>query len=468
MNKEIIIQQLDSLMIFLEQHFALASCHTVDYFTKKLYEKCIPLIIQQEISNSGLPHIITGVFEDRLDSSLTPNLCNFINKSKSNSLYNSRNICIPYTEFQQKLVELTNNESYRNSIKLKVFITEKKSHEIELMSNICAALNELAKTSHVVDLGDGKGYLSSTLALHYKIKVLGIEGSEIKTEGAVKRAEKLGKVWNSLPTNPNQTVLPLNKRERSISDYGSYKQITKYVTEETDIKSLVQNVFLDEVNDIGLVGLHTCGNLTPTSLKMYAFNDALKSLCNVGCCYHLMNEYFENVNFNANTSHAFPISDYLKRKQFSLGRQARMLAAQTIDRMLSKKNLPTKTTFFRALLEILLVEHFGEHCKGRNIGRLKKECSSFVEYSKIASSRLAINLKKSDTELNEFYMKYASRFEELNIFYLLRSLLAPTVESIILLDRLLFLLESGYSNSYLVNLFNPVISPRCYAIISYK
>lgn len=456
MNKESVERQLDSLMVFLDEHFALVNCHIVDYFTKNLYDTCVPRVIRQEIPNNGFPKIIADILGNNLLNN-TPNLREFVNKSKFNSLYN---ICVSHKEFQQKLVELTKNESYFNSIKLKVFVTEKKSHEIQLMSNICAALSELAGTTHVVDLGDGKGYLSSVLALYYKLKVLGIEGCEIKTEGAVKRVQKLQRVWHCLPKSPNKSTAPINARQNSV--ISDYKQITRFVTEDSDIKQLVIDVFLEEPIKIGLVGLHTCGNLSPTSLKIYASSDALKTICNVGCCYHLMNEHFEDCNFNKNTSKSFPMSDYLNAKKFSLGREARMLAAQTIDRMFSEKNLPTKTTFFRAILQVLL----GGQCEGQTIGRLKKECATFEEYTKIASTRLALDFNKSDVD--EVYLKFASRFDELNAFYVLRSMLAPTVESIILLDRLLFLLERGYNNSYLVNLFDPVISPRCYAIVSFK
>jgi len=39
---------------------------------------------------------------------------------------------------------------------------------------------------------------------------------------------------------------------------------------------------------------------------------------------------------------------------------------------------------------------------------------------------------------------------------------------LILLDRLLYLKELGYERSYLIDLFDPVISPRHFAIVSIK
>jgi len=48
----------------------------------------------------------------------------------------------------------------------------------------------------------------------------------------------------------------------------------------------------------------------------------------------------------------------------------------------------------------------------------------------------------------------------------LRRALAPVVENLVLLDRLLFLKESGLVNSALVPLFDPAISPRCLGLFA--
>lgn len=52
------------------------------------------------------------------------------------------------------------------------------------------------------------------------------------------------------------------------------------------------------------------------------------------------------------------------------------------------------------------------------------------------------------------------------LFRLLQLCLQPVLETLILVDRLSFLRENGYSNSGLVQLFNPEISPRCVAVFA--
>lgn len=52
-------------------------------------------------------------------------------------------------------------------------------------------------------------------------------------------------------------------------------------------------------------------------------------------------------------------------------------------------------------------------------------------------------------------------------YYVLRLLLAPLWEELILLDRLLYLRELGYPSA-LVPVFDPLISPRNYAVVAVK
>lgn len=47
----------------------------------------------------------------------------------------------------------------------------------------------------VVDAGDGKGYLSSHLALKYKIKVLGVDAQSNHTNSAINRLGKLEVIY---------------------------------------------------------------------------------------------------------------------------------------------------------------------------------------------------------------------------------------------------------------------------------
>lgn len=73
-------------------------------------------------------------------------------------------------------------------------------------------------------------------------------------------------------------------------------------------------------------------------------------------------------------------------------------------------------------------------------------------------------------ELESIYDSMSIEYgQKLNSFYQLRSLFAPLIEGLILLDRLTFLLEQAeVQEAHLVRLFDAVISPRCYALIVNK
>lgn len=459
----VVKQQIENVLHHLEQFLPLANCHMVDYFTKNVYNFHVPLEIQNEIASVGQCEILTSLLSNKLDHQ-TPHLNKFVKDLNQCSLYNCNTVCLK----SEQLVKKFEEHGCKNlpTCKLEIFMTEKKSHEVEILSAITATTKAIGKTTHVVDIGDGRGYLSSLLALHYKIPVLGIDSSEINTCSARKRVAKLSKIWDSVKISPKKSVLP--KNEIRFSEQRLYKQITQYVHENCNLLSLVSKEFLENEPLISLSGLHTCGNLASTCIKVYTLNSCVKTICNVGCCYHLLTEKFEMDNSNVDEKagdFGFPLSNLLISKKFVLGRNARMLASQSVDRILESQLLRNKYIFYRALFEVWL-----ENCglSGKQVGRMKKQCNSFHEYVAEASKRLDVDIYPSNEQLNKLFSDYESREVEMNIFYLLRCMLAPVVECVILLDRLLFLLEQGFENSYLVQLFDPVISPRCYGLISLK
>lgn len=130
---------------------------------------------------------------------------------------------------------------------------------------------------------------------------------------------------------------------------STYKQVTKYVTEHTNVASLVQNEFkVDDEQEIALVGLHTCGSLATTCLKLFTESkNSVKLLVNVGCCYHLIEEQYTVNSFwddvetalNKTESYGFPVSKYLNDNKFELGRDARMCASQSPEKIFNSKDV---------------------------------------------------------------------------------------------------------------------------------
>ena len=64
------------------------------------------------------------------------------------------------------------------------------------------------------------------------------------------------------------------------------------ITEKFECNSNLEGIQVADFNNIGpricMVGLHCCGDLTPTMLKCFRELDCIRSLCCVSCCYHRM------------------------------------------------------------------------------------------------------------------------------------------------------------------------------------
>lgn len=66
--------------------------------------------------------------------------------------------------------------------------------------------------------------------------------------------------------------------------------------------SLSLPLSLAGTQDAVLVGLHTCGDLAPSTLRMFRAKQELRAVCSVGCCYHLLSEEFDEDRQGKNTS----------------------------------------------------------------------------------------------------------------------------------------------------------------------
>ncbi len=112
----------------------------------------------------------------------------------------------------------------------------------------------------------------------------------------------------------------------------------------------------------GLIGLHSCGNLSNSIVNLYLDknnsinqSESNKSnrispmlLCNIACCYNLLNEKYsldddylndlKRTNIKIDENSKFPMSSYLNNKKYYLNFNARMLACHSLETSLSELN----------------------------------------------------------------------------------------------------------------------------------
>ena len=72
------------------------------------------------------------------------------------------------------------------------FMSQKKMHEVLMMSELLSALCEHAKVTNLVDVGSGKAYLSQVLAaMRRNLQILAIDSQKGNLQGAQKRSANL-------------------------------------------------------------------------------------------------------------------------------------------------------------------------------------------------------------------------------------------------------------------------------------
>lgn len=103
---------------------------------------------------------------------------------------------------------------------------------------------------------------------------------------------------------------------------SNYKTVSQMIFSDTPLEPLIQSSFPGKsFEELTLVGLHTCGNLSGNSLRIFKNNESIRKFCNIGCCYHLIieefssDEFFNDIYWQNNSQDVcFPMSQFLKEK----------------------------------------------------------------------------------------------------------------------------------------------------------
>ncbi|KAM7057303.1 putative methyltransferase-like protein 25 isoform 2-T2 [Acridotheres tristis] len=581
---------------FVRRALPLCRAHTVEFFTRGLWERLVaprPDAVLEALraagplarplaAGSGTGAAAAPCDDDIFSSTFCENSGKLINvhlfalAAKYYSLSNL-GVCTP---LEDVLEALKGDSEGATGIKPDEFMNNKKSHEVQVMSELVDGIANYCGIKQVIDIGSGKGYLSSFLSMQYNLKVYGIDSSSSNTNGAHERNRKLKKHWRAYqsrgkealksqslekandkpveseincktineellnnansPQNQGQAtiqdllpscgftematretnteaeddlvtetqshetklseevlailnVLPadavedfsssyncvelceeekvqrkiasLQTKARKSSESNLYSPLTSCITAETELNDIIT-----DLEDCMMVGLHTCGDLAANTLRIFTAKPEIKAVCSVGCCYHLLSEQFENQEECHDQVWGFPMCQYLKDKGWCCGRNARMSACLALERVAVGQMLPIESLFYRAVLQVIIEEIYGVAKSDRHVGKTFSKSSSFVDYVRRSLKKLELdNSKLPDSCIMDYYEKYKHRMIELEAFNMLKVVLAPCIEVLILLDRLCYLKEQeNIAWSGLVKLFDPVKSPRCYAVIALK
>ncbi|OAX39881.1 hypothetical protein K503DRAFT_715594 [Rhizopogon vinicolor AM-OR11-026] len=283
---------------------------------------------------------------------------------------------------------------------------------------------------------------------------------------------------------------------------GETNQITRSMIGDMPVHGTERHISQAKPVPVMMVALHACGSLTPDVLRAFFSNRRRPSASEVriwtaqavvvvGCCYNLMVPEAALIDF--------PLSRLLRRRTpvATLPLASRHLAAQIPSQWLRNETSARETSLairkvvFRALLQPVLqaigtretsavhaatssLSYAEELCgvgqtpENRRLGKLPnaayKDWETFLDG---ATSKMGIQLGDFTTQLPA-YMYNESRRKQLesalSVLHVLRCIMGPLIETLILLDRYEWireeLCESGESHASntmdvdLINLFD--------------
>lgn len=345
--------------------------------------------------------------------------------------------------------------STKNQLK---FLKPKKIIELtSLLPSVQHVIDD-NKITHVVDVGSGIGHASRFIANANPLCcVLRIEAQSQLIQKANNIDASFDKM--STPANIHSTVCRLELNDNIASSF-------KTILQDVDNKN--STTFSDKNSRLLLLGLHPCGNLGSFMLKLFSEHHSCRSIVIVSCCYMFIDEDPEHLG-------GFPLSNYLQNKSVfqlssNLKEQSCHNAEFYLTRFLEHLKDPTEITqHWRAVADVFLTKRDSK--PSRTWYRFKKRSGnediiSFINknFAKINVDLLSTEEQKTAIELSQVCQSITWAYF---LVYLVKLSLGVVGESLMLSDRLVFLLENGHKSSFEV-LFDPKESSRNIGIISSK
>uniref|UniRef100_A0A3Q1H0W0 Methyltransferase like 25 n=1 Tax=Acanthochromis polyacanthus TaxID=80966 RepID=A0A3Q1H0W0_9TELE len=197
-------RRIDEVKRFLSRTLDIANAHTVDFYTQDVWSRFMALRPEEVLlavsrsEQQGEPqHPSRTTFGFCRDSNRLVDIRELLQAAKAHSLP-GLGVCMSRDELLQDLKENRPHSGIPPAgtgadLEPDEFMNLKKSHEVQSMSEVVASLAHHCGVQQVIDVGSGKGYLSSFLSLQYNLRVYGIDSSSTNTHGAQERNRKLKK-----------------------------------------------------------------------------------------------------------------------------------------------------------------------------------------------------------------------------------------------------------------------------------
>ncbi|KAI8503303.1 hypothetical protein Bbelb_191240 [Branchiostoma belcheri] len=361
-------------------------------------------------------------------------------------------------------------------------MTPKKEHEVSYLASVIRDSCIRTSCSSVIDIGSGLGYLGQVLHHQCGLQVVGVEAQASHVHGAQRRIRSQGR---DTDTQIQTVNLKLDDTSSSIHDLelliSSLQQPASQDQGQTD----VSNRNNERRDGTCMVGLHCCGDLCPTMLKMFTSVERLSCLVCVSCCYHGMSITEPESRPSCFTN--FPLSCTVRETLKKVGTEfpdwqlnvfaMRLAAQETQARWACQTHedhqFHTRSVAYRAVLEHVVTTG------GKGIQKLKRKVTrkdafqSFPAYREAIFGRLTLHSDEKTTEdwekyhdaLQQSHDQWEKFFPYIEVITALQVLLQPVLETLVTVDRCLYLQEQGLKTK-VGPIFDDRTSPRNLAIIA--
>ncbi|KAM3918684.1 methyltransferase-like protein 25B [Leptodactylus fuscus] len=397
-------------------------------------------------------------------------------------------------------------------------VKPKKQHEIRRLGKLVKKLSDVTRCHHVVDIGSGQGHLSRVLAFSQGLGVTAIEADRNLVTMATKFDHDLIYMLNKerrrltksasyditsirSPTPPRHVLACVDPQasweefliqladdtETTIDTSGSETRASSTCTQDlvTPIAASRQSVSssdqlpFSQMNSFILTGLHACGDLSVAMLRHFARCPKVVGITSVACCYMKLTtcEVPQPPGVLApspqgNThlpQYGYPVSSWVSGLPgHKLSYKSREVACHAIEDYIERlkgESDVLRVHCYRAVLETV-IRGVDPTMKRAGVQSIKNAHRlPFTEYAKKGLQRVGLD---SNTAIHHTVVEnMLVQHQKVVAFFSLALLLAPLVETMILLDRMIFLQEQGY-HCAVVPLFKPEFSPRNLVLVAAK
>ncbi|NWW84772.1 RRNAD protein, partial [Rhynochetos jubatus] len=209
-----------------------------------------------------------------------------------------------------------------------------------------------------------------------------------------------------------------------------------------------------------VTGLHACGDLSPALLRHFARSPSVLAVASVACCYMKLS--------TPPQPPAYPLSACVAGLPgHELSYRAREAACHALEEYrgrLRRESGCLRVHCYRAVLETLIRAADPGKKRPRVQTVKKAHALTFPQYARLGLP--CVGLDPAAVALDsEAVGAMLEQQHKVVAFFSLTLLLAPLVETLILLDRLLYLREQGF-HCALVPLFDPRFSPRNLVLVA--